>query len=119
MPRTPFLQRVCAAVLVAALLLPAAAVARGPHPIPPTESILAALWHFVSSLVSGDTTDNQGTIDPDGLQRTGAAGENGSQIDPDGARLNSTDNRGTIDPDGLTDTAGSSGENRSQIDPNG
>lgn len=80
MPR-PFLQRVGAAVLVAGLLLPSAAMARGPRllPLGPGGTVLSFLWDFVSSLWK---SDNQGTIDPDGV--TGTGGENRGTIDPNG-----------------------------------
>ena len=84
MPRTPFLQRVGAAVLVASLLLPSAAMARGPRLLLPKPggTVLSLLWDFVSSLWK---SDNRSQIDPNGL--TGTAGESG-------------ENRGTIDPNG-------------------
>jgi hypothetical protein len=73
-----------AAILVAGLLLPSAAMARGPRLLLPKPggTVLSLLWDFVSSLWK---SDNQGTIDPNGLTGTaGGSGDNRSQIDPNG-----------------------------------
>ena len=92
MSRNPLLRFVIAAVLVVGLLLPSAALARGPVRNAVSSPGWSSLWSFL-------------------LQAIEKAGflKNGSQIDPDGAPQ--SDNRGTIDPDGL--------KNRSQIDPDG
>jgi len=95
------LRTAVAAVLLAALLLPAAASAWEPTlPAHPAErGLVAAFWSFLVTLFPGTGTDNRWTIDPDGASAT--ACDNRWTIDPDGgAPCSTSDNQWTIDPDG-------------------
>jgi len=96
------LRTALAAVLLAALLLPAAASAWEPSlPARPAErGLVAAFWDFLDTLFPGTGTDNRWTIDPDGGASCSTS-DNGWAIDPNGgAPCSTSDNRWGIDPDG-------------------
>jgi hypothetical protein len=88
------LRTALAAVLLAALLLPAAASAREPTRIePPAErGLVSAFWDFLDTLFLKAGADNRWQIDPNGAA---------AATDPNGHPSGSTtDNRWQIDPDG-------------------
>jgi hypothetical protein len=74
-----------AAVLLAALLLPAAASAREPT-LPVLDGgrgWVAVFWNFLDRLFLKIASDNHWTIDPNGAP-TCPTSDNGWQIDPNG-----------------------------------
>jgi hypothetical protein len=90
------LRNAVAAVVLAALLVPAAASAWQPS-IPALSHerehpLAGALWGFFSAVFLGEETDNGWGIDPDGLTACTcgdpagacATSDNGWQIDPNG-----------------------------------
>jgi hypothetical protein len=89
------LRTAVAAVLLAALLLPAAASAWEPaRPLLPAaeRGLISAFWDFLGTFFSKTVTDNRWQIDPDGA--TAATCPNG------GASCDTSDNRWQIDPNG-------------------
>jgi hypothetical protein len=88
------LRTALAAVLLAALLVPAAASAREPTRLePPAErGLVSAFWDFLDTLFLKTGTDNRWQIDPNGAAAAtcpngGAScvtSDNGWQIDPNG-----------------------------------
>jgi hypothetical protein len=91
-------RRVFAVFLPTLLLLAAAASAAAPARRESTRiqpaSVVSFLWNALSRLWE----KTGGSLDPNGLPRTGQGTENGSSLDPSGAP---NQNGSSLDPDGV------------------